>query len=101
FVTIEASNGQEGIERAQSVVPDFVLMDNIMPVMDGLETTRRMRAMPALKDVPVVAISASASKVDRDNALAAGCTDFLSKPFRANELFSLLERHLGVRFIRR
>jgi signal transduction histidine kinase/ActR/RegA family two-component response regulator len=101
FVTLEASNGQEGLERARSVVPDFVLMDNVMPVMDGLETTRRMRAMPALKDIPVVAISASASKTDRDNALAAGCTDFLSKPFRATELFGLLERHLGVRFIRR
>jgi CheY-like chemotaxis protein len=101
FTTIEASNGKEGLDRAQSVVPDLVFMDNVMPIMDGLETTRQMRASPALKDVPIITISASASTADRENALAAGATDFLSKPFRAKELFSLIERHVGLQFIRR
>jgi CheY-like chemotaxis protein len=100
FTIVEASNGREGLECAELVVPDLVFMDNVMPIMDGLEATRRMRSSPALKDIPVIAISASASKADRDIALAAGATDFLSKPFPARELFALIEKHAGVQFIR-
>ncbi|HMC16296.1 MAG TPA: response regulator, partial [Albitalea sp.] len=60
--------------------------------------TRRLREMPALKDVPVLAISASATQDDRDNAHAAGATAFVTKPFGATQLLALLERHLGIRF---
>ena len=98
FLTFEANNGREGVERAQTLLPDLILMDNVMPVMNGLEATRLLRAMPALKDVPVLAISASASQADREKAVDAGATDFVTKPFRAAHLLALLERHLGIRF---
>jgi signal transduction histidine kinase/ActR/RegA family two-component response regulator len=98
FLTFEAHDGREGLERAQTLHPDLILMDNVMPVMNGLESTRRLRELPAFKNVPVLAISASASKADRDDAVAAGATDFLSKPFRATQLLAMLEQHLGVRF---
>ncbi|TMG98774.1 MAG: response regulator, partial [Betaproteobacteria bacterium] len=98
FLTFEAHNGREGIERAQALLPDLILMDNVMPVMNGLDATRLLRAMPALKNIPVLAISASATQEDRDNAVDAGATDFVTKPFRAPQLLALLERHLGIRF---
>jgi CheY-like chemotaxis protein/anti-sigma regulatory factor (Ser/Thr protein kinase) len=98
FLTFEAHNGREGVERAQALLPDLILMDNVMPVMNGLEATRLLRATPALKDVPVLAISASASQADREMAVDAGATDFVSKPFRAAQLLALFERHLGIRF---
>ncbi|WP_325481534.1 ATP-binding protein [Piscinibacter sp.] len=101
FVTYEAGDGRAGLEQAQAVKPDMILMDNVMPVMNGLEATRRLRALPVFKDVPVIAISASASQSDMDEAAQAGATDFLPKPFRAAQLLSLLERHLGLRFDRR
>jgi len=62
FLTYEARNGREGLERAKALLPDLILMDNVMPVMNGLETTRRLRELPELKNVPVLTISASASK---------------------------------------
>jgi PAS domain S-box-containing protein len=99
FEMFEAENGQQGIERAQALQPDAVLMDNVMPVMDGLETTRRLRSLPDFRDLPIIAISASAAKTDEDNALAAGATAFLPKPVREMDLLALLERHLGVRVI--
>ncbi|GEM_PF-4745574 len=98
FLTFEASNGQEGLQRAQELMPDLILMDNVMPQMSGLESTRRLRELPAFKDVPVLAVSASATQDDRANAVAAGATDFVSKPFRATQLLALLERHLKMRF---
>jgi len=98
FVTYEASDGREGLERAIALQPHMILMDNVMPVMNGLETTRRLRAMPEFKDVPVIAISASATKDDRDKAAEAGASDFLPKPFRMTHLLALLEQHLGIRF---
>ena len=76
----------------------MILMDNVMPVMNGLDATRLLRELPALKHVPVLAISASASQADRDIAVKAGATDFVTKPFRATELLALLEQHLGIRF---
>ena len=98
FLTYEAHNGREGVERAQALQPDLILMDNVMPVMNGLDATRLLRELPALKHVPVLAISASASQADRDIAVKAGATDFVTKPFRATELLALLEQHLGIRF---
>ena len=98
FLTFEAHNGREGIERAQALLPDLILMDNVMPVMNGLDATRLLRAMPALKNIPVLAISASATQEDRDNAVDAGATDFVTEPFREPQLLALLERHLGIRF---
>ena len=101
FVTYEAGDGHAGLAQAQAVKPDMILMDNVMPVMNGLETTRRLRALPDFKNVPIIAISASASQSDVDEAARAGATDFLPKPFRATQLIALLERHLGLRFDRR
>ena len=98
FITFEACNGQDGLDKARQVMPDLILMDNVMPVMDGLQTTRRLRELPALKDIPVLALSASATEADRDNAVAAGANDFLPKPLRTPELLAMLERHLGIRF---
>ncbi|HEU0200051.1 MAG TPA: response regulator [Burkholderiaceae bacterium] len=99
FETAEARNGQEGVERALALMPDIILMDNVMPVMDGLQATRELRQLPALKDIPVIAISASASRADEEAAFAAGASGFLAKPFRATHLFALLQRQLGGRFI--
>ena len=98
FVTVEAQDGQEGLERAQALLPDLILMDNVMPVMDGLEATRRLRALPALQHVPVIAISASAAADGKERALESGANAFLTKPFRANQLLALIEQHLGLRF---
>jgi signal transduction histidine kinase/ActR/RegA family two-component response regulator len=98
FLVFEAQDGREGLERAQAIGPDVILMDNVMPVMNGLEATRRLREIPALKDVPVLTISASATQDDRDQARAAGATDFVTKPFRAAQLLGLMEQHLGIRF---
>ena len=80
FEMSEAANGEMGLEQAQALQPDLILMDIRMPGMDGLETTRRLRALPALKNVPVVALSASASGSDREQTLMAGMNAFLPKP---------------------
>jgi len=98
FSIFEATDGAQGLERAQALAPDMILIDNVMPVMDGLEATRRLRAIPLFKHVPIVAISASASKDDIQRALSAGATAFLPKPFQATALIALLEKHLGLEF---
>jgi len=100
FATVEAENGKQGLERALASAPDLVLMDNVMPVMDGLETTRRMRESPELAQVPVITLSADATSNAKEKALAAGATAVLTKPVRATQLLDLLEQHLGIRFIR-
>jgi CheY-like chemotaxis protein len=78
FTVAEAANGREGLEKAQTLQPDLILMDIIMPEMDGLETMRRLRQ--AGKDVPIIAISASASGDNEADSLAAGANAFLPKP---------------------
>jgi PAS domain S-box-containing protein len=101
FELHQASNGEQALEQAERLHPDLVLMDNVMPVMDGLEATRRLRAMPALAGVPVITISASAQPTDRDASLAAGANAFLTKPVRVDELVerigALLELHWNAR----
>jgi PAS domain S-box-containing protein len=93
FEMAEAANGWEGLEKAQSLRPDLILMDALMPEMDGLEATRRLRQSPGLEEVPVIAISANASGKNEAKALAAGANAFLSKPI---DLGSLLAQVAAV-----
>eukprot|EP01035_Chromulina_nebulosa_P010054 gene10054-13542_t len=84
-------NGREALEKLDQVREiDLVLMDVMMPEMDGLEATRRMRADPRFEKMPVIAITAKAMKDDREQCLAAGANDYLAKPVDLERLFSLL-----------
>jgi two-component system cell cycle response regulator DivK len=80
FTVVVATNGAQGIAMASSEQPDLILMDLTLPDIDGEEVTRRIRADPATKRIPVIALTANAMNSDRDKALAAGCDDFDTKP---------------------
>lgn len=80
FEVIVARDGAEGVARARAERPDVVLMDLSLPVLDGWEATRRLKAAPETRGIPVIALSANAMAGDRERALAAGCDDFDTKP---------------------
>jgi CheY-like chemotaxis protein len=88
FEMVEAVNGCEGLKKAQALRPELILMDIVMPEMDGLEATRRLRQLPDFKDVPIIAISASASVEDEEISLAAGVNAFLPKPVGLDALLT-------------
>lgn len=92
FVT--ARNGAEALARAREAPPDLVLMDLMMPVLDGWETTRRLKADPATARTRIVAVTAQAMAGDRAQALAAGCDDYVTKPFDVRILRAMLETYL-------
>jgi signal transduction histidine kinase/CheY-like chemotaxis protein len=94
-----ALNGEEGVEVFQSWRPQFIWMDWRMPVMDGLEATRRIRGLDGGRDVKIVALSASVFKEDREQMLAAGADDFVLKPIRFGTIYDCMTKHLGVRFV--
>ena len=94
-----ARNGGEGIEMFQAWRPHLILMDIRMPVMDGLEATQRIRGLDGGREVKIVALTASVFKEERDNVMAAGMDDFIRKPYRPEEIFACLTRHLGLRFV--
>jgi signal transduction histidine kinase/DNA-binding NarL/FixJ family response regulator len=93
-----AENGAEGVETFRSWRPQFIWMDWRMPVMDGLEATRRIRTMEGGRDVKIVALSASVIKEEREQLLAAGADDFVPKPIHFGAVYDCMARHLGVRF---
>ena len=96
-----AANGVEGIEQFQAWRPHLIWMDRRMPVLDGLEATRRIRALDGGREVKIVALTASVFAEQRGEMLAAGMDEVLHKPLRPDEIFGCLERLLGVRFLRR
>ena len=89
FTVVVATNGAKGVAMATSEQPDLILMDLTLPDIDGEEATRRLKADPATKHIPVLALTANAMSADRDRAIAAGCDDFDTKPV---ELPRLLEK---------
>jgi signal transduction histidine kinase/DNA-binding response OmpR family regulator len=93
-----AANGKEALEAFEAWHPHFIWMDMRMPVMDGYEATRRIRALPGGIEVKIAALTASAFREDRDAIIAAGCDDVLSKPLDEDQLFSAMERLLGLHY---
>jgi CheY-like chemotaxis protein len=94
YEVIEAVNGEEGVEAAERERPELILMDLSLPVMNGWEATRRLKADPELKSIPVIALTAHAMKGDRETALAAGCDDYLVKPIDEDELMEKMAKFL-------
>jgi signal transduction histidine kinase/DNA-binding response OmpR family regulator len=94
-----AENGEQALESFQSWRPQFIWMDWRMPVMDGLEATRRIRMLEGGRDVKIVTLSASVLEEERAEVLAAGADDFVPKPIQFNAIYDCMARHLGVRFV--
>lgn len=80
FAVVVARDGSEGVTMASAEQPDLIVMDLSLPVLDGWEATRRIKAAPETRRIPVIALSANAMAGDREKALAAGCDDFETKP---------------------
>ncbi|MBF0565556.1 MAG: PocR ligand-binding domain-containing protein [Nitrospirae bacterium] len=97
FEVRDAANGEDAINLAKTWKPHFIWMDVKMPVMDGIEATLRIRSFDPT--VTIIALTANVFDEDREKVLSAGCNDFIRKPFRESDIFSMMERHLGVKFL--
>jgi two-component system cell cycle response regulator DivK len=95
YEVLTAVDGVEGIRVAEHEHPDLILMDLSLPVIDGWEATRRLKANAALCDIPIIALSAHAMTGDAEKALQSGCNDYLSKPLDEDLLFAKLAKFLG------
>ncbi len=96
---IEADDGSTALDMTASHRPDLVFMDVKMRGMSGVEAVRRIRATEAGKSIPIIILSASALRDERTSMLSTGADDFVAKPFREVEIWTILERHLGLRFV--
>ena len=92
---VEAENGEVATTLAESLHPDLILMDGTLPLLDGFAATRRIRQLASARDVPIIFISGHAQPAYESQAFAAGCTDYLVKPFALGELSRVLDRHLS------
>jgi two-component system cell cycle response regulator DivK len=90
-----AVDGAEGLEKARSEAPDLILMDMSLPVIDGWEATRQLKADDATKGIPVVALTAHAMTTDREKALEAGCDAYETKPVELPRLLETIEKLLA------
>ncbi|MDQ1592878.1 MAG: two-component system, cell cycle response regulator DivK [Pyrinomonadaceae bacterium] len=90
-----AVDGQQGVEMAQTAMPDLILMDMSLPVLDGWEATRRLKDSDATRHIPVIALTAHAMSGDRERALEAGCDDYDTKPIELTRLLEKIEAMLN------
>jgi CheY-like chemotaxis protein len=91
FEVVTAEDGAAGVAMATREEPDLILMDISLPIMDGLEATRRIKADDASANIPIIALTAHAASSDRDEALEAGCDDFDTKPIDLDRLLGKIE----------
>jgi CheY-like chemotaxis protein len=95
YDVLTAADGAAGVELAGRECPDLILMDLSLPVLDGWEATRRLKADPGTRAIPVIALTAHAMRGDEERALACGCDDYLTKPIDEDALFERLTHHLA------
>lgn len=95
YTILTASDGAAGIALAESARPDLILMDLSLPVINGWEATRRIKANAVLRAIPIIALTAHAMSGDEEKARAAGCDDYLSKPIDEDLLYTKLRTFLG------
>ena len=96
YELITATDGAAGIEAASTNLPDLILMDMSLPVMDGWEATRRISANPELRHIPIIALTAHAMQGDEERARECGCSDYMSKPIDEDLLFRKINVHIGT-----
>ncbi len=94
YAHLEAADGIEGMEIAQRDHPDLILMDMSLPELDGFEATRRLKANPNVRHIPIVAVTAHARPADEKRAIEAGCDAYLSKPYSLREFLDAVQRFL-------
>ena len=97
YEVLVAVDGRESVEMAHSETPDLILMDMSLPVMDGWEATRQLKASPETQVIPIIALTAHAMSGDREKALEAGCDDYDTKPVELPRLLGKIEALLGER----
>jgi len=95
YATLEAANGREGVLLAKEHVPDLILMDMQLPVMDGMEATRILKQDEHTKAITIVALTANVMPGDKDKIMAAGCCDFIAKPFRLHDFLHKITGYLN------
>ena len=96
FEVLVAEDGEKGCESAQREMPDLILMDLEMPVVDGWEASRRLKSNPATRHIPIIGLSAHALAGEREKALAAGCEEFDTKPVEFERLMGKIRRLLDT-----
>jgi len=95
YAVVEAADGQDGIDKAKSERPDLILMDIQLPVLDGYEATRQIKADPSLANTPIIAVSSFAMKGDEEKARGAGCDHYVTKPYSPLQLLRTIRGVLG------
>ena len=95
YDTLLATNGREAVEMAATHLPDLILMDIMLPEMDGLEATRLIRGNPKTNSIPILAATARVTMKDRQECLQNGCDDYIPKPFTPTQLASTIEKLLN------
>ena len=96
FEVLIAEDGEQGVTLAAAEKPDLILMDMSLPVLDGWEATRRIKAAPDTRRIPIIGLTAHAMAADRDKCLEAGCDDYDTKPVELGRLLEKIERLLGT-----
>jgi two-component system cell cycle response regulator DivK len=94
YELIEATDGETGVTMAATHRPDLILMDIQLPVFDGYEATRRIRANPETKNIPIIAVTSYALSGDETKALAAGCNSYVAKPFSPRKILAMVQEFL-------
>ena len=96
FTVVIASDGRGGLDQARTCSPDLILMDMSLPVIDGWEATRQLKADPSTSKIPIIALTAHAMAEDRAKAMAAGCDDFDTKPVELPRLLAKIDTMLNL-----